>query len=152
MKHGRSNERNRHMRALIGVLASLLLAGSVVAQQSTKPAPADLGLVVKALRDPATTDAKLAEFAGRQYAGAVVVRAVRFQPDGSALLDAEPVESAAEGGPLALLRFVARQEDEKIQQIRPAQTVRVTATLTKIGTWRLGRMAEFGDLTIESGK
>ena len=121
----------------------------MLAQQPPAPPPAeDVSVLLKVVRAPATTAAQRANLAGKTYSGAVIVRAVRLNPDGSALIDTEPVEERAPGARLVLVRFAARQDDPQLEQLRRDQVVKFRAVLVRVTDSERMWIADFDKLVL----
>ena len=120
-----------------------------LAQQAPAPAPVeDLAVLVKTVRDAAATAAQRDKLAGKTYSGSVIVRAVRFNPDGSALIDTEPVETRAPNARVVVVRFAARQDDPQVEQLRRDQEIRFRAVLVRVTDSGRAWIAEFDQLVI----
>ena len=140
----------------IAMFASVALCGVLQAQQQQprQPPPVgDLASVVNVMKDPAATAAKRDVLVGKVYAGVITVDAIRLEPPDQSVA----IVLGMLGGPgateqatsMVALRFTARTDDEKVQQLRRGQSVKVRATLKDFTLGTRTNFANFTDLVIE---
>lgn len=136
----------------IVVVACVALTGLIRAQPPP-PAPADLASVLTVMRDPAATPAQKERLVGKVYVGVVSVQSVRLSADRSIVsiyaLPFEPVSTSPAAAVVRLI-FDGRADDEKVQELRPSQQVRVRGRLKDISVAQSGMpTATFTGLVIE---
>jgi len=140
------------IRTATVVCWAMASAALAYAQQPAPPAPADLAAVVGVARDPAATPAQKDKLVGKTYAGVITIQAIRLGADPSiASIWALAVEPASTGQPAPIVRltFEAQADNEKVQQLRPNQQVRVRATLKSFSQDRTMASLNFSDLVVE---
>ena len=129
-------------------LALLLATVALPVQTTTQtPAPAEFAVLLKAARDTAMPAADREKLAGQTYVGFIDVKAIRLNPDGTAVIDAEAVEEKPDPR-VVLLRFATTQDDEALGKLRRGTVLRVRATLTRLVTTGRIPTLEFSAMAI----
>lgn len=131
----------------IWLVLALAAIGAPVQTTAQTPAPAEFAVLLKAARDTTMSAADREKLAGQTYVGFVEVETVRFNPDGTALVDTRAVEEKPDPR-VVLLRFATTQDDQALSKLKRGTVVRIRATLTRLVTTGPVPTLEFSAMAI----